>query len=340
MQYKKQNTPLLLFILLITVLSSCDKKVSYEGRIIKDYKWKAIKHFSIEENCVTTAKANDSCIVLTVCNKIKKFDYSGHLLETIVPDSTNYICSYDEEGSHYWVNDDNSREVKYYNKNNKLLKRQLIDTQSRIQYFGRNRFIVPDLDEKKNIYTMTLYDAIKDTVLKEINICKLTGVLDTIPVRGGSITFTNSFCKNEKGQVLAYYRYNSSFIFIDTSFVATAYQDFRKLPVGIPSLKGHNVLLNPINCGIDCAAMDDKFIYLVTPTYQCKQWKKSENNRMLDVYDICTKKYIGSMKLPISKGKSVFSIAKTAKGFVVFYVGNYSGIEIVIFKNDFTNLFN
>lgn len=327
-------------IILISTLAACTSKQDYEDRINKQYTWTTLHRFVVEKNGISTATISDSSITLVYRNELSRYDFSGKLIDSDSLTDIQYIYRYYGGDSTYWVDEFPSLHhvIKKYNNKKELQTERKIETLSDIMYMGNDRFIIPDLDTTSNTYVMKFYDAHQDSVLKEINIGKLLGTKDTLSIHKGAITFTNRFSKNVSGDVLAYYRYNSSFIVIDSNFVATAYQDFRKLPVGIPSLKGHNVLLTPLNCGIENGSMDNEFIYLITPTYQCKQWQNSRFERTMDVYAKSSKKYIGSISFPLEKDTYLISFAQTSAGFVVVYSKD-SETEIVIYDGKFLQLF-
>jgi hypothetical protein len=331
----------LAFLLLLFQLhTACNNKKQYDGRIEKEYTWTTLHSFSVTNGYLVKAFINDTSITLSYKNNIVRYNQEGTLVQDTSLTYNGVVYQFVQEDSILWVDIFNGRQhlLKKFSKKNELLLDRKIDELSDVLYVGNNKFIIPGFNKNSNAYRMELYDAYNDTVINFINIGEITNLKDSITNARGTITFTNKFATNKQGQVLAYYRYNSYFLLIDTNLKFSAHQDFRKLPIGEPSYKGHNVLLNPLNCGIDKACIDNKFIYLLTPTYVCKQWNKVKKDRMLDIYSLTTKEYLGSIRFPTIKNKEIVAIENTPNGFVTVYA-NDKETKIVTYNNDFLSQF-
>lgn len=328
------------YILIISAITffSCGDRTTFKNRTISDVKLKEINCFEYEDGQIIRMTADDNCIYLSSSpdNTIKVLNYNGKLCKSIgqkgeAPWENGTIWSYGKDSSCYWMHDFPKMALKKYDaKMDTLLLFRRFQTKHNVLFLRNNQFVVPNVKSETGVFYLSLYDALKDTIIKSVNICSLSGKFKKL-IPFGDFTFQGDFCKNDSGQAVFYCMYNSSFYFIDKDFKISNHFDIRNLPIGVPSLSEQGMIrLNPENIGIISGTMDNKYIYLLAPKYH-----EIKRNRlkfyMIDVYDINTKKYLKSFEMPNPKEDRIKAISKTNKGFVVAY----SGGTVTVYNNNF-----
>jgi len=318
------------FLLILgLVLFSCGNHSTYKNRVVSDVQLKEMNHFEYDDGNIVRMTADDSGIYISSSpdNTIRAFDYSGKLCKTLgkkgeAPWENGTIWSYGKDSVCYWLHDYNKMALKKYDVNvDAMLLYRRFMTKHNVMFLKNNQFLIPHFKSETGICYVSLYDALKDSILKSADICKLSGKFKKLPPFG-DFTFQGDFCKNSIGQAVFYCMYNSSFFFIDKNFNVTYHTDIRNLAIGEPTMSENSIRLDPDNIGILSGTMDNRYIYFLAPKYQVKKFKDLKNY-LIDVYDISTKKYIKSFTLPSCKGDYAISIAKTNKGFVVSYNNGY-----------------
>jgi hypothetical protein len=329
---------IILLIFVAFAIISCRDKISFNKRIVSEMKLHAINHFEYEDGNLIRMTADNNNIYLSSSpdNSIKVFNYTGKLCKTIgkegpAPWENGTIWSFGKEGSCYWLHDYPKMALKKYDTatDTMLYYRRFI-TKHNVLFLKNDQFLVPYFKSESGIFYISLYDALKDSIIKEVDICKITGRFQKLPPYG-DFTFQGNFCKNNNGQAIFYCMYNSTFFFIENNLKkVTAHTDIRNLPISEPITSGQRTYLDPNNVGIISGSMDKKYIYLLAPKYH-----ETRRNRikefMIDVYDISTKNYLKSFEVLDTEGRLPIEIVKTDKGLVIGYYGG----TIVIYDNDF-----
>ncbi len=319
-------------------LFSCSNGDVYKDRIISEVKLNEVSRFEYEDGRAIRMTADDSLIYISSSpdNTVRVFNYQGELCKTIgqkgeAPWENGSIWSFGKDASSYWLHDYPKMALKKYDATtDSLLKFRKFITKHNVIFLQDNQFVVPHVDDEKGIFYISLYDAMKDSILKSVDICKLSARFEKLPPYG-DFTFQGNLCKNSVGQSVFYCLYNSSFFFIDKNFSkVTHHYDIRNLPISEPIITNDWIKLNPDNAGILAGAMDEKYIYFVAPKYKGSKLNKKLKGILIDVYDLNTKKYITSFESPKTAHK-IGTIAKTNKGLVL---GDYHG-NIYVYDNSF-----
>lgn len=333
------NNKWILFIT-ITTLFSCSESSTYRNRVVKDINLRLLSAFEYEDGKVMRFTADDSLIYISSDpdNTIKAFDYSGKLIKTIgikggAPWENGTIWSFGKDSNCYWIHDYPKMALKKYDSTTDTMQlyRTFI-TKHNVLYTHNNQFLVPYFDSENGIFYLSCYDAQLDSVIKKIDINKLTKRFNKLPPYG-DFTFQGNFCKNNNNQYLFYCEYNGSFFFIDKNIEKTSYHnDVRNLPISEPIYSGENtrMRLDPDNIGIISACMNNEFIYLLCPKNNENKWK-AVRDYVIDIYDIKTFKYLYSFNIPNYKEDLPRRIAKTTKGLLIEYKNGY----VVLYDDNF-----
>jgi hypothetical protein len=327
-----------LLLILGLALFSCGNRTGFKERKVIEVQLKVIKHFEYKEGKIIRMTADDNGIYILSSpdNVIRVFDYNGKLRRTIgkngeAPSDNGLILSYGYDSTSYWVHDVSKEALKKYDiKKDTMMLFRRYQTRNNVLFLCNNQCILPQFKSETGILYLELYDALKDSIIKSIDICSLVGRTKKLPPRG-ELTFEGQFCKNEQGQAVFYCISNSSFFFIDRDFKVSHHSDVRNFPISEPVVKEYSpIRLIPQNIGILSGTMDNEYIYFLAPKYHERK-SKYLKSYMIDVYDINTKKYLISFDLPNPKEKYVLNISKSNKGFVV----SYRGGDVVVYNNDF-----
>ena len=329
-----------IFLIFLIFLTSCDEQPVF-NRNISNNTLEKVKAFEYEDGRIIRSWTDEEFIYLSSSpdNSVKVFNYNGEQIRSIgeageAPWTNGTIWYFTKLIDTYWIHDYPKMALKKYDLNADTLQCfQRIITKHNVIHKSEDVFVVPTADNKDGIFYLSLYDAIKDSVILNLDINKLTGRFEKLPPFG-DYTFQGEFCKNKEGEILYYCSYNSSFFFIDKKNEITHHVDIRNLPISEPVVRNNSILLKPLNIGIVSATMDNSYIYLLTPTKAESNWRILDY--CLDVYDIETKKYIKSYKIPVNKEDYPVSVSISDKYFSVVYTGG----QIFVYNKKFLNDLN
>ncbi|GBU08818.1 hypothetical protein AwDysgo_21490 [Bacteroidales bacterium] len=329
----------IIILILMCCIYSCGNESTFQNRFVSDIPLEVHSFFEYEDGNIIRMWADDDLIYISSDpdNAVKLFDYSGNLSATFgkngeAPWENGTVWGFGKDSDAYWVHDYPKMALKKYAlENDSMLFFRRFETKHNVLYVGDNRFLIPRFDVEDGVFYISLYDAIDDTFIKEIDICKLTNIFDKLPPFG-DYTFQGDFCKNDEGQAIFFCMFNSSFFFMDTELDKIKhYTDIRALPISKPIVSNQQIRLDPMNCGILTGTLDEEYVYFISPKYKETMWYNVKDF-LLDIYDINSKEYIKSFDIPLWQGKyPPLKISKTSHGLVVAYYGG-----IIVVYNDFS----
>ncbi len=329
----------ILITTVILLLLSCNGTEESGNRNISEYKLNEICRFEYEDGYIIRTTVDDTLIYITsaLTNSIEIYDYTGKHFKTIgkkgeAPWENGTIWSFYLDSNSYWLHDYPKMALKKYDSKTDTLQvfRRFI-TKHNVLYVHNNQFLVPNFDSGSGIFYLSFYDAIADSITRNVDINKLTRRFEKIPPYG-DFTFQGNFCKNKFNDAVFYCTYNSAFFYYkDKTGEVTFHNDIRNLPIGEPTNINDVIHLSPMNVGIVSAAMDEKYIYMLTPRYLEENLKIK--SYLIDVYKIDDKKYIKSFILPEIKHDYALCISVSTKGLII--TGAYG--NLIVYSLDFLN---
>lgn len=228
----------------------------------------------------------------------------------------------------YWVFDYTKQSLKLYSeKTDSLLFLKKILTQNNVFRMKDAVFMIIASDYEKNDIQLQVTDFNNDSVLHVLSMKEMLVTPERKSDKGLFYTLNGNFASSiENDKILYYSHYTGRALLIDTNTYNWAkIEDFRKLPFPVSTNENGKVVVKPHKYVFVSAAMDEKYLYFLSPGDLDKKF--INNTFYIDQYTL-DGEYQGSYAVPkgpmddipiiIEKNGSLFTVAYT-NGFIATY---------------------
>ncbi len=341
--------------LLTLVLVSCHSKTDtqqevnlYEGLKTIEHEWEEDVVIIDNYHVFPSINVCDDKLCIAVSDSVRIIDIEGNQLECIHLDSCFFTNMY-YKGLCTWSFDQLNHTLFQYNNDgtftkDQITKNKVVSNQNQVYAVGNNRFAWLDVDSISNTYRLYtrkyFIENESDSTIQHIDndysYNELIGAYETIPCPRGEESIYSEIGTDNKGNFIAYCRYNSNFVVFHNDSIKIG-KDYRNLPIAKVKNYGHDIRFSEGNCGIQKATLDDNYIYCVTPRQKSTGWYASGIDRHLDIYRTKNLEYVGSILLPEYENHFIHTINKIGDKLVVLYISN-DNIKMRIFDMTWLNL--
>lgn len=199
-----------------------------------------------------------------------------------------------------------------------------VTTSSNVMWIKESLFMIPIYNEEKNTFFLALSDIVADRLIQKIDIMGVLGN-DTTGLTRPDYVLSGEFAISPSRKTVCYMTHYAgrAFIIDMETLNVNLLQDFREPDFPKSFLTANEIVLEPDHSAFTSVAMDEEFIYILSPRRLDKPL--FNNEFAIDVYDF-SGTHIESVSVPRLNNDIPRRISKLTSGFAIAYSNGTIGV--------------